>query len=179
MDMKWPEADLAALRGGQAFYQGAAICRRGHTETQHINPTGPETDLAENCTTCGARVLTACPVCDLRIRGKRYSPNVVSLVAASRPSFCDGCGVAYPWATREERIFELENLLDEQQVDEADRVVIQDQLARLRSASLTEKEERQVWETIKNRGGSALTSGPVQRVLEGLVSAAIRAQLGL
>jgi hypothetical protein len=44
---------------------------------------------------------------------------------------CDECGSASPWATREERIFELENLLDEEDIEEADRVVIQDQLRRL------------------------------------------------
>ena len=44
----------------------------------------------------------------------------------NRPSFCDGCGIAYPWATREERIYELENLFDEAGIDEADRVVIHD-----------------------------------------------------
>jgi hypothetical protein len=104
---------------------------------------------------------------------------VISTRPAPRPSFCDGCGAAFPWATREERIYELENLLDEEDVDEADRVVVQDALERLRSKELSEKEERQAWETIKQRGGAAITSGPVQRVLEGLVSAALRANLGL
>jgi hypothetical protein len=33
-----------------------------------------------------------------------------------------------PWATREERIYELEKLLDREDVDEADLVVTQDQL---------------------------------------------------
>jgi hypothetical protein len=164
-----------------SFYLGSAVCRRGHVESAYLDPRRPdETPVADNCTTCGARVLVACPACGLRIRGDYEVPGVISAVAPARPSFCDGCGGAFPWATREERIFELENLLDEEEVDEADRVVIQDQLARLRTAAdLTEKDEVQIWRTIKNRGGSALQSGPVQRVVEGLVSAAIRAQLGL
>ena len=68
----------------------------------------------------------------------------------SRPSFCDGCGAAYPWATREERIYELENLLDEQDIDDADRVVVSDNLRRLREEeALSEKEERVLWERVK------------------------------
>ena len=79
----------------------------------------------------------------------------------------------------EEPIYELENLLDEEDIDEADRVVIQAQLRRLRNSELSEREEKQVWETIKRRAGQAVTSGPVLRVLEGLVSASLRQQLGL
>ena len=45
----------------------------------------------------------------------------------------------FPWATREERIFELENLLDEEDIEEADRVVIQDQLRRLTNAELSDR----------------------------------------
>lgn len=181
MDPLWPDNEMAAMRRPDgSFYLGAAICRRGHVESAYLDPRRTaDRPVAENCTACGARVLTACPTCQRRIRGDYHVPDVFTAVAPARPSFCDGCGGAFPWASREERIFELENLLDEEDVDEADRVVIQDQLARLRSADLSEKEERQAWETIKKRGGAALTSGPVKRVIEGLVSAAIRAQIGL
>jgi len=106
-------------------------------------------------------------------------PGVIGFSPDTRPSFCDGCGSAFPWATREERIYELENLLDEEDIDEADRAVIQEALGRLRNANLSERDEKQAWETIKRRAGRAVTSGPVPRVIEGLVSAALRQQLGL
>jgi hypothetical protein len=96
-------------------------------------------------------VLTACPNCDLRIRGDYFLPGVIGVSTASRPSFCDECGSAFPWATREERIFELENLLDEEDIEEADRVVIQDELRRLGNAVLTEKDERQAWSVVGRR----------------------------
>lgn len=96
------------------YRQGAAICRRGHVETYYLNPSRPARAIAENCPTCGARVLTACPHCDLRIRGDLHVPGVIGFSPDTRPSFCDGCGSAFPWATREERIYELENLLDEE-----------------------------------------------------------------
>jgi hypothetical protein len=120
-----------------------------------------------------------CPNCDLRIRGDHHIPGVIAVSAESRPSFCDGCGSAFPWATREERIYELENLLDEESIEEADRVVIQDQLRRLSDAALTEKDERQAWSVIGRRAGAALKNPSVVRVLEGLVTAGLRNQLGI
>lgn len=177
--MRWPPQDEVAMRSNRSFYKGAAICRRGHVETVYVDPR-EQRALAENCPKCGARVLTACPSCDLRIRGKRHVPRVVSGTAPPRPSFCDGCGAAFPWASRSERIQELENLLDEEDIDDADRAVIQDALHRLAdSIALSDKDEKQAWSTIKQRAGAALISPPVLRVVEGLVSAGLRQQLGL
>ena len=179
VDALWPPGDIASMRSGGSYYEGAAICRRGHVETQYINPSRERPVLAENCPECGARVLTACPSCGLRIRGDMFIPGVIGVSDYRRPSFCDGCGAAYPWATRAERIFELENLLDEQDIDDADRAVIQGDLERLRTQELSATDERHAWERIKERSGTALSSAPVQRVLEGLVSAALRHQLGI
>ena len=168
-----------SLRRGDDYYRGAAVCRRGHVQTQYIDPTDGHKPIPDNCPKCGARVLTGCPHCDLRIRGDHHFPGTFGIGGYQRPSFCDGCGSALPWATREERIYELENILDEEDVDEADLIVIQAQLQRLQNSGLSEREEKQVWETIKRRAGQAITSGPVLRVLEGLVSASLRQQLGL
>jgi hypothetical protein len=180
MDAKWSEAELRAMQSDGSWYKGSAVCRRGHVETAYIDPQKADRAISENCPACGASVLTACQSCRLRIRGYYYVPGVFpSLASPARPSFCDGCGSAFPWASREERIYELENLLDEADIDEADMVIIQDQLARLRASSLSNKDEKQAWETIKRRAGGAIKSPAVERVVEGLVSAAIRRQLGL
>jgi hypothetical protein len=174
--VRWPEKDLMAMESRDGSYHlGSAICRRGHVETDYLRPgvSGPVrrsgAGVAQNCPKCGATVLTACPNCDLRIRGDYFVPGVIAASTASRPSFRDGCGSAFPWATREERIFELENLLDEEDIEEADRVVIQDQLRRLGNAELTEKDERQAWSVIGRRAGAALKSPSVARLLGGLV----------
>jgi hypothetical protein len=58
-------------------------------------------------------------------------------------------------------------------------VIIQDQLARLGDSSLSDEDEKQAWETIKRRAGGPIKSSAVERVVEGVVSAAIRHQLGL
>ena len=44
---------------------------------------------------------------------------------------------------------------------------------------LTEKDERQAWSVIGRRAGAALMSPSVARVLEGLVTAAVRHQLNI
>ena len=167
------------MRNNDAWYMGSAVCRRGHVETAYIDPRKAERAIAENCPRCGASVVTACPSCRLRIRGHYDVPGAFSLVAPGRPSFCDGCGSAFPWASRVEPIYALENLLDDADIEEADMVIIQDQLARLRDSSLSDKDEKQAWATIKRRAGGAIKSPAVERVVEGLVSAAIRHQLGL
>lgn len=177
--VRWPDEDGRAMIHGDAYRQGAAVCRRGHVETAYIDPNPHPLGIADKCSACGARILVCCPQCELRIRGDFFAPGVIGFASDPRPSFCDGCGSAFPWATRQERIYELENLLDEQDIDEADKVVIQDALAQLQTASLSERDERQAWTTVARRAGKALGTGPIQRVLEGLVSAAIRQQLGL
>jgi hypothetical protein len=159
---------------------GAAICRRGHVETWYIRPYEQSDRPADMCPRCGARVLTACPACGLRIRGDYFVPGVLGGATPDRSSFCDGCGTAFPWATREERIYELENLLDDEpDIDEADRAVISEHLRQLQNAAISERDERAAWSAIKQRAGTAIASAPVQRIVEGLVSAALRHQLGI
>ena len=70
--------------------------------------------------------------------------------------------------------------LDQEDIDEADRVFIHDRLRELREAEdLDGKWERQVWAQIRDRSGRFLTSQPVQKITETVVSAAIRTQLGI
>jgi hypothetical protein len=179
----WPESDVRAFNsraGGIPYYKGAVVCRRGHVEAWNVGPGNTMMGFPERCPTCGANVLAGCPHCNWRIRGGYVIPAVPFVDEYIRPSFCDRCGAAYPWATREERIYELENLLDEEDIDDADRVVVSDNLRRLREEkTLSEKEQRATWERIKASAGSALRSPHVAAVVEGLVSAAIRAQLGI
>jgi len=100
--------------------------------------------------------------------------------AWERPVFCDRCGSAHPWATREQRIFELENIVDEEEIDEADRVFLHDRLRELREQDgLDEKRERQLWSQIKQRGGSFLTSEPVLTIAQSLITARLRQDLGI
>jgi hypothetical protein len=176
---RWLAHDVPlSMSPGGTFYRGAAICRRKHVESSTILPGRDPVGIPEMCPTCGADVLVSCPYCRLRIRGQIDSHALI--VDYDPPSFCDGCGSAYPWASRKERIYELENFLDEEDIDDADRVVISDNLRRLREEeALNENEQQAAWERIKRAAGGAMKSDRVAAVIEGLVSAAIRHQLGI
>ncbi|MBB5791793.1 DUF2321 domain-containing protein [Jiangella mangrovi] len=176
----FPDRDVRALSRGQKNRRAAAVCRRGHVREHALGPLSSYRDVESYCSSCGAGVMIACEACGLRIRGVlAIGLSPYGRQTHSRPSFCDGCGGAFPWATRKERILELENLLDEEQIDDADRLVIHDHLRRLMAEGLDEKGEKAEWKGIVARAGSALKSGPVQRVFEGLVNAYLRKELGL
>lgn len=116
----------------------------------------------------------------MRLRGKRYLPGVVSAHIPAPMPFCDGCGSALPWATREERLYELQNILDQEDIDDVDRLWIDEQMNRLRAddGRITEKQEGDIWAGVKRRApGLFDTAG--KAVLSGVVSAGVRAALGL
>jgi hypothetical protein len=184
MPLRFPHGDLNAFKVAKdRYYQGAAVCRRGHAASTELNPLQVIWQGAANCPTCGARVLVGCETCGLRIRGRYFIQGVWGSgnVAPEweRPSFCDECGSAHPWATREERIFELENILDQEGIDEADRVFIHDRLADLRDDGIDEKRERQLWTQIRQRSAAFLTSEPVQKIAVALITAQMRKDLGI
>jgi hypothetical protein len=104
---------------GRSEYRPAAICRRGHVQTIDLT----HSEVGERCPTCGAKVLTACPTCQARIRGHYHIPGVVHLDSGYTPHrFCDSCGKPFPWLDRQGRIFELENMLDDEDLDDADEL---------------------------------------------------------
>lgn len=92
--------------------------------------------------------------------------------------FCDGCGAAHPWATRAQRLYELQNILDQEEVDEADRLWIGEQLDRLRmDSNMPDKQEKEIWSGIKRRA-PGLFKGAGGAVVSGLISAGIKVTLG-
>lgn len=94
-----------------------------------------------------------------------------------RPGFCDYCGDPHPWANRQARIYQLENILDEQDIDEAARLKAHEDLQTLRQSDLPEDEQIQLWQRIRAHSPGLMSAGG--RIIESLASAAIRAQLGL
>ncbi|MFD0782971.1 DUF2321 domain-containing protein [Micromonospora azadirachtae] len=165
------------FRHNRSYYRAAAVCRRGHVASSTLSPTDSYPNDSK-CVDCGALILIGCTNCQTRIRGKQL--QVYNPYRFARPSFCDYCGAAHPWASREERIYELENILDEEDRDEADRVFIHDQLRGLReSGGLDERAERQLWAQIRDRSGKFIQSEPVKKIAETLITAAVRNQLGI
>lgn len=155
-------------------YKAAAVCRRGHPQTGDLTKHGPS---SSRCAECGATVLTSCPSCDARIRGVFESQYSIQIAPYEPPPFCDNCGSPFPWADRQARIHQLENVLDEQELDEATRLVIMENLEVLRQPDVPEDEQRERWGRIKRLAPGFIDSG--RNIVESVVSAAIRAHLGI
>jgi hypothetical protein len=173
----FPKHDRGLLPRPSGHYMAAAVCRRGHVVTACIdrNESYPANT---NCAECGAPVLLGCEHCGQRIRGDFI--QILSVRKQTRSSFCDGCGAAHPWATRSERILELENILDQRDIGEMDRDFIRDRLRVLSAAeAIDEKFERRLWSQIADRSRSFITSEPAREIVGSLMSDVLRGQLGL
>jgi len=92
----------------ESYFTSAAVCRRGHVATSDLNRRA-HGEWLQHCTVCGAEVLSWCPHCGTRIKGRHIAPAVGATYVP--PEFCDFCGGPFPWVGREGRIYELENRL--------------------------------------------------------------------
>jgi hypothetical protein len=97
--------------------------------------------------------------------------------AYTPPDFCDACGAPHPWASRQARIYQLENLLDDQDLDPADSLTVHEQLEALRDPDASEDEQRQRWERVKRLAPGLMESG--KRIIESIVTAEIKRHLGV
>jgi hypothetical protein len=95
------------------------------------------------------------------------------------PMFCDGCGEPFPWASRQQRIYHLENLLDEEDIDDATRLLVMEDLERLRtSGELDERQQLEAWQRIKARA-PGLLAGAAGKITTTLLTAYLKDKLGL
>jgi hypothetical protein len=155
-------------------YYSAAVCRRGHVETAILEDALGDTPA--KCATCGAPILTACASCGAPIRGM-----VVGVVGYGwKPSdFCDNCGTPQPWASRQARLYELENILEESDaLSDADRLTLREQLEALREhPDADEAEQVERWQRIKRIAPSLMGTG--RQIFVSVASATIQRQLGV
>lgn len=166
----------------------AAVCKRGHTITSSLDSPDTVSDWALSssrdrlyiqetnfCPSCSAPVIRACETCKTPILG-----GTKGAVARFQPkSFCHHCGSAYPWATREARIGQIYNLLDFEELDEADRLRAAEALSVLSLPETDADHEELVHagETFKRLAPKAWETA--KPVLMGLLSALLRERLGL
>jgi hypothetical protein len=78
----------------QGTYDTAQVCLNGHRITGSYHG-GPQFRM-DYCTECGAKTIHACPECGTEIRGY-YRGGAIGGSPPPVPSFCHGCGEAYPW----------------------------------------------------------------------------------
>lgn len=165
----------------------AAICKRGHVVDDRIGMrsaqsrsvvwspdmgTAPrrtvhvhEPDIPAHCPTCGAMVLTACESCETRIPGSKSGrPGDYQ-----RPSFC-ACAAPFPWASDQEMLWHLQNLLDHEDINPAQRRQLSTELDRLQNEILTEKDERAIWTKIRTVAPAFLANPITQKIVVELVA---------
>jgi hypothetical protein len=73
----------------------------------------------------------------------------------------------------------LQNMLDREDLGPANRLEAQEQLEVLTNPDLDEDEQRRRWERFKRAAPGVWESSGAQRILESVVSAGIKATLGL
>jgi hypothetical protein len=161
---------------GHQVRRAALVCTRGHPVRYAVEgqPSGP----LGFCQKCGAPIIGSCPSCGARVRGIDIIPGVFSAAEYEPPKFCEGCGEPLPWAGRQERFYQLENILDQQGIDETDRLLVQDDLRRLQvSSEMPEDKQVEIWRRIRARAPGVLVDAGL-KIAETLMTAAIKAKVG-
>jgi hypothetical protein len=154
----------------------ANICRRGHV----ISVQAPA-DTKGFCADCGADVLGRCPSCGQPILGVPAEADAYGTLdydgSYEPPRFCQKCGAAFPWLDRQGRIYELQNLLDREPVDEATRLTVREQLEALTDPGLTEEEQLKRWQRVRGLAPELFKTG--RSIIEGLATAYMKKELEL
>jgi len=147
----------------------AAVCRRGHVATSRAETV----EYGVRCKFCGSEVITACPACGERI------PGMWQRVAAhySPPDFCERCGEPYPWLSRQGRIYLLQNILDEADVSEAEKLRAREQLDALTDPDLGEEEQAERWARFRKAAPAVWAGEQAQRIIGSIVEVGTRAMI--
>src|SRR5215470_12868906 len=104
-----------------------ALCRRGHVVA--FAESGLFIDLATFCDRCGGAVYSSCPSCCAP-----FPSGVLTFAQFEYPrAFCRRCGLPFPWATREDIVAHVQNVLaEDRDLADGDRRVLAEQLDSLR-----------------------------------------------
>jgi hypothetical protein len=94
-------------------------------------------------------------------------------------SFCWNCGEPHSWATREERVQKLYSLIDDEDLDEADRLTVVEQIALLSAPEDEVPDDRRLHAGEKIRQLAPKAWEAALPVLQGLLTAKLKRDLGL
>jgi hypothetical protein len=107
-------------------------------------------------------------------------PGVIGLGAGYEPpDFCDHCAAPFRGVSRQGRIYELMNLLDDEDLDAATELEVREQLEALTQPDLPDDEAARRWARVKAKAPALWEKSGAQRILETVVTAAIKAQLDI
>jgi hypothetical protein len=113
------------------------------------------------------------------IHGYYQIPGVYYSQTYTPPKFCHACGSPYPWAGRQERVYQLQNLLDEEHLDEADALMVREQLDALLNPDLDEKEQAKRWKRIATAAPGFLEKASTNPIVTSLLTVWLRKEIGL
>ena len=168
--LNWPEGEVRNMEMRRSYHRGAAICARGDVLTWDLDPR-VDTFVPDKCSNCGSAVLIACPRCKVRIPGTLINPSSHwNIPPNAPPGFCDNCAQIFSWASKEQKVFELENRIFQSITNESDRESIHSQLEKLITHDISESEEKRIWEKIKTKAGDVLHNESVKEAIYAIAS---------
>lgn len=143
---------------------------------------GGELDLrraqtAGYCPQCGGRILIACETCMNPIQGHLSGPGILIPSTYNPPDFCLKCGNPHPWASRQARLWHLENLLERENLSTAERLKIHERFENLRSDKISENDEIRHWRYIADKVPALVRVG--KPIIANLVSQIVLKKLDL
>lgn len=150
----------------------AVVCKRGHIATR-ITEAYRVAELGEYCADCGARLYHQCPSCDRQL-------PIIDVGADASP-FCIACGLPYPWATRKQLVYHVQNQLERVDLDEGDRRALQEQLEELLNAPADNNAEKRQAKVLKKLGDMvpAFYRDVAVPVLTPILTALMKQEMGL
>jgi hypothetical protein len=159
----------------KSYYKSAAICRRGHVIAMDVTL---KAEIPHRCPDCGGEVLTACGECGHRIQGYEAIP-MVAHGHYDRPSFCDDCGAPFPWLGRKERLYELENIMEQEPgLDDATKLWLREQIVALEGiGAMDTKAQRDAWQAIKDHAQALWDNPAAQKIIGTLVTEGVKRAL--
>lgn len=161
-----------------------AYCKRGHLASGTVISVKGRMDLNgpvdKFCAQCGAGVILGCSECSAPF------PAPAGFTTNMDPDpFCRQCGSPQSWTSREKRVLQLANLLEDENLDEATRLAATEAIAELAEpvtgdeASDSELEDRQVAATGRLKSLAPGAWEFLSPVVQSLVTDAVKRRAGL
>jgi hypothetical protein len=127
------------------------------------------------CRYCGAPVTTTCESCGATLPGGYR--HVVGPPDDPDP-FCFSCGAPHGWATREQRVRHLQNLLEFEELDEATQLTIIEDIAVLAASVKGVPDESRVSAAERIRTLAPRLWDAALPVVQSVATAAVKAHFG-
>lgn len=146
-------------QGEPANRCAAVVCARGHVVTSTLDQVpGPVGLTYGFCDADGTPLLARCATCGVRIKGEKPPRRLATYSAYMRPSFCDCCSAAHPWATREDRMEQLQHIAGAEP-DPDRRAAAIAALEQLKGDGLRGRREAKLWATVQRYTPEVLAQG--------------------